>query len=96
MTQSGHGWFTTWLGFRTLRNRGRTENSAGVPMKLMATVREAVESDLPAILAIYNEVIATSTAVYALEPSTVEDRRIWFSSRCASGFPILVALSAPR
>jgi hypothetical protein len=33
-------------------------------MKVMVTVREAAESDLPAILAIYNEVIATSTAVY--------------------------------
>jgi phosphinothricin acetyltransferase len=57
-------------------------------------VREAVESDLPAMLAIYNEVIATSTAVYTLEPSTIEDRRMWFSSRCASGFLVLVATSS--
>jgi L-amino acid N-acyltransferase len=63
-------------------------------MKVMATVREAVESDLSAILAIYNEVIATSTAVYALEPSTIEDRRIWFLSRSANRFPVLVALNA--
>jgi L-amino acid N-acyltransferase len=60
-------------------------------MKTIATVREAAESDLPAILAIYNEVIATSTAVYALEPSTIEDRWTWFSSRCANGFPVLIA-----
>jgi len=57
----------------------------------MPIVREAVESDLPSILAIYNEVIATSTAVYALEPSTLEERRTWFSSRCAMGFPMLIA-----
>ena len=63
-------------------------------MKTIATVREAVESDLLAILAIYNEVIATSTAVYTLEPSTIEDRRMWFSSRCASGFPVLVATNS--
>jgi hypothetical protein len=63
-------------------------------MKTTATVREAVESDLPAILTIYNEVIATSTGVYALEPSTMEDRRMWFSSRCASGFPVLVATTS--
>jgi phosphinothricin acetyltransferase len=63
-------------------------------MKTIATVREAVESDLLAILAIYNEVIATSTTVYTLEPSTIEDRRMWFSSRCASGFPVLVATSS--
>jgi L-amino acid N-acyltransferase len=60
-------------------------------MKTIPTVREANESDLLAILAIYNEVIATSTAVYALEPSTIEDRRTWFSSRHASGFPVVVA-----
>ena len=63
-------------------------------MKTIATVREAVESDLPAILAIYNEVIATSTAVYTQVPSTLEDRRMWFSSRRASGFPVLVAASS--
>src|SRR5215469_16310832 len=65
-------------------------------MKTIATVRQAVESDLLAILAIYNEVIATSTAVYTLEPSTIEDRRMWFSSRCASGFPVQRTLSAMR
>ena len=63
-------------------------------MKTIATVREAVESDLPALLAIYNEVIAISTAVYTLEPSTIEDRRAWFSSRYASGFPVLVAANS--
>src|SRR6516162_11340161 len=60
----------------------------------MPIVREAMESDLPAILAIYNEVIATSTAVYALEPSTLEERRSWLLSRCAMGFPVLVATSS--
>jgi len=37
----------------------------------MVGLRAAIESDLPAILAIYNEVIATSTAVYALEPAAL-------------------------
>jgi len=44
-------------------------------MQLTPIVREATERNLPAILAIYNEVIATSTAVYSLEPSTLEGRR---------------------
>ena len=57
----------------------------------MATVRAATESDLRAILAIYNDVIATSTAVYALEPATLDERRAWFTSRSAMGFPVLVA-----
>jgi L-amino acid N-acyltransferase len=57
----------------------------------MVGVRAAIEGDLPAILAIYNEVIATSTTVYALEPSTLGERRVWFTARSKSGFPVLVA-----
>lgn len=57
----------------------------------MARVRAATEGDLPAILSIYNEVIATSTAVYVLEPATLDERRTWFISRSAVGFPVLVA-----
>ena len=57
----------------------------------MASMRAATESDLPGILAIYNEVIATSTAVYALEPATLDERQAWFTSRSARGFPIVVA-----
>jgi L-amino acid N-acyltransferase len=55
-------------------------------------VRAAMECDLVALLAIYNEVIATSTAVYALEPSTLDERRAWFTSRCGMGFPVQVAV----
>jgi L-amino acid N-acyltransferase YncA len=39
----------------------------------MASMRAATESDLPGILAIYNEVIASSTAVYSLEPTTLDE-----------------------
>ena len=34
----------------------------------MITTRDAVEQDVPEILAIYNDVIATSTAVYRDDP----------------------------
>jgi phosphinothricin acetyltransferase len=54
-------------------------------------LRDATEADLPAILAIYNDVIAISTAVYALEPATLADRHAWFEARRAQGFPVLVA-----
>lgn len=60
----------------------------------MPMVRAATEDDLPAVLAIYNEVIANSTALYTLEPSTLDERRAWFSSRTAMGFPVLVAVDA--
>jgi L-amino acid N-acyltransferase len=54
-------------------------------------VRAAVPADLPGILAIYNEVIATSTAVYALAPVTLAERTAWFEGRRAQGYPVLVA-----
>lgn len=54
-------------------------------------VRDAGEPDLPGILAIYNDVIARSTAVYREEPATLEDRRDWLRARAAQGYPVLVA-----
>jgi L-amino acid N-acyltransferase len=60
----------------------------------MPNVRAASEADLPGILGIYNEVIATSTAVYTSEPATLEERRTWFAARSTQGFPVLVAVDA--
>ena len=59
-------------------------------------IRAAAPDDLPAILAIYNDVIATSTAVYALEPATLDERRAWLEARRAQGFPVLVATDGDR
>jgi phosphinothricin acetyltransferase len=57
-------------------------------------IRDATEIDLAGILAIYNEVIAASTAVYMEQPTTLEDRRAWFAARRGSGFPVIVAADA--
>ena len=56
-------------------------------------IRDAVESDLPGLLAIYNDVIATSTAVYTYSPVTLEDRTQWWHARLAQGYPVLVAVN---
>ena len=53
--------------------------------------RAARPADLPALLAIYNRVIATSTAIYRDDPTTLEERAAWFADRRARGFPVLVA-----
>jgi L-amino acid N-acyltransferase YncA len=53
-------------------------------------IRRAIESDLPAILAIYNHEIETSTAIYLDEPQTLGQRAEWFAGRQAAGFPIFV------
>jgi L-amino acid N-acyltransferase YncA len=54
-------------------------------------VRDAVEADLPAILAIYNEIIATSTAVYRETPATLDERLAWWRAKLEPGYPTLVA-----
>jgi L-amino acid N-acyltransferase len=55
-------------------------------------IRDAVEGELAELVAIYNEVIATSTAVYRDEPATLDERRDWFRGRAAQNCPILVAV----
>jgi L-amino acid N-acyltransferase YncA len=57
----------------------------------VAATRMAVAADLPAILTIYNTIIATSTAVYRDDPTTLEERAEWLHSREAAGFPTIVA-----
>ena len=54
-------------------------------------VREAVEQDLPDILAIYNEVIANSMAIYMEEPLSLDDRLAWWRARQTQNYPELVA-----
>jgi len=60
----------------------------------MIIIREATENDLPAILAIYNEVIVNTTAVYDYDPHTLEMRRAWFNTKKEQGFPVFVAEEA--
>jgi phosphinothricin acetyltransferase len=57
-------------------------------------IRDAREADLPGLLEIYNDVIATSTAVYSYIPVTLEDRREWWKARVALGYPVLIAADA--
>jgi L-amino acid N-acyltransferase YncA len=54
-------------------------------------ISAAARSQLPQILAIYNEVIRTTTAVYSDCEVTLEDRERWFEAKAAHGFPLLVA-----
>ncbi|MBC7849666.1 MAG: N-acetyltransferase [Chitinophagaceae bacterium] len=57
----------------------------------MITVRPAVESDLPLLLEIYNEVIMNTTAVYDYEPHTMEMRQQWWQAKQSQRFPVFVA-----
>lgn len=57
----------------------------------MALVRPAQETDLPQILAIYNDVIAHTTAVYDYYPHTLEMRAAWYRSLQELDLPVCVA-----
>jgi phosphinothricin acetyltransferase len=50
----------------------------------------AGEHDLEGITAIYNDVIATSTAIFTDQQVPVESRRAWLDERRGRGFPVLV------
>jgi len=54
-------------------------------------IDDAHRSDLPAILDIYNEVIAHTTAVYSEAPVTLADREAWYAGRIEQDYPVLAA-----
>jgi L-amino acid N-acyltransferase YncA len=53
-------------------------------------IRDAVESDLPAIIKIYNAAVATRVATAQLEQVTLEDRRGWLKEHSADRHPFWV------
>ena len=54
-------------------------------------IRDATEADLPAILEIYNDAVANTTAIWNETLVDLANRRDWFAARRARGFPVLVA-----
>ena len=58
----------------------------------MPEIRDATEADLPRILAITNEAIANTTAVWSFSPATLEARAAWLRERQTRKFPVLVAV----
>lgn len=58
----------------------------------MTAIRPAIEADLPAILAIYNDAVVNTTAIWNDDIVDLDNRRAWFSARIERGFPVLVAV----
>jgi L-amino acid N-acyltransferase YncA len=56
----------------------------------MLVIRRAERADVPAIAAIYNEAILTTTATFDTEPKSLDDRLAWFDAR-GDRHPVLVA-----
>ena len=57
-------------------------------------IREATLEDMPGLLAIYNQVIATSTSIYFDQPLPLENRIAFFHQRARENYPIFVAVDA--
>src|SRR5258708_21794691 len=54
-------------------------------------IRQACIDDIPGVLRIYNEVIASSTAIYIDNPVTLDNREAWLREQMKRGYPVLVA-----
>lgn len=58
----------------------------------MTTIRPATEADLPAILAIYNDAVINTAAIWNDDIVDLDNRIAWFRTRVGQGFPVLVAV----
>ncbi len=59
-------------------------------------IRDAQPADLPAILAIVNDAILNTTAMWTLTPATLEQRQAWLAERQDAGLPVVVAVQGPE
>jgi L-amino acid N-acyltransferase YncA len=55
------------------------------------SIRDARDSDLPAILAIYNDAVLNTMAIWNETLVDLANRQAWLNERMAAGFPVLVA-----
>jgi L-amino acid N-acyltransferase len=55
-------------------------------------IRPAESDDLEAMLAIYNDAIINTTAVYEYQPRMPDAQRQWFETKQAQRLPVLVAV----
>ena len=65
--------------------------SAGYPLAMR--VIDCEEQHAGAIQSIFNDVIATATAIYEYQPRSAETVRAWFESKRQGGYPVLGAIS---
>jgi L-amino acid N-acyltransferase len=57
----------------------------------MHAIRPAETADLPAILAIYNDAVLHTTAIWNWDTVDLANREAWLAARKAQGYPVLVA-----
>lgn len=57
-------------------------------------IRDAQEEDLPGILAIYNDAVLNTTAIWNETEVDLANRRSWLAERQTADFPVLVVRNA--
>jgi len=60
-------------------------------MEQATLIRDAREEDMAAVMDIYNDAVANTTAIWNDTLVDLDDRLDWFRTRRARGFPIFVA-----
>ena len=57
-------------------------------------IRDATETDLPALRDIFNDAVLNTTAIWMDNVVDLANRQAWFAARAQQGYPILVAENA--
>jgi phosphinothricin acetyltransferase len=57
-------------------------------------IRDALETDLPALRDIFNDAVLNTTAIWMDNVVDLANRQAWFVARAQQGYPILVAENA--
>jgi phosphinothricin acetyltransferase len=55
-------------------------------------IRDAETADIVDIVSIHNDVVATTSAIWTEQPTSVNEREAWLSDKQAAGYPVLVAV----
>ncbi|KPW48348.1 putative Phosphinothricin N-acetyltransferase [Pseudomonas syringae pv. philadelphi] len=63
-------------------------------MSMQDPIRDALADDLPGILAIYNDAVLNTTAIWNEQPVDLANREAWYTSRQAQAYPVLVAVDS--
>jgi L-amino acid N-acyltransferase len=70
-----------------------TTQSEGSRLKLQTTaarIRPATSDDLNEIVAIYNDVVATSSTIWSETPTTFDERLQWLNDKANADYPVFV------
>jgi len=62
----------------------------------MMEIRDATAGDMGDVLAIYNDAVLNTTAVYDYAPRSLAVQQEWFATKAAQGWPVLVAAEGER